>query len=127
VPKKPRTGQNKHNRRKGGHPRQASRQGRRTTHMRPKYNRNKLEAAQGTTSSAMPQEKGQTKRPVIQTGGVCKNMKAHRMPPEYTITEDDADMVAQMIQDHTIEDFENVVCQRDIIEEELAHIRQLLR
>jgi hypothetical protein len=31
------------------------------------------------------------------------------MPPEYTITEDDADMVAQMIQDRTVEDFDNVV------------------
>jgi hypothetical protein len=44
------------------------------------------------------------------------------MPPEYTITEDDADMVAQMVQDRTFEDFENVVCQRDRIEEELAYM-----
>jgi hypothetical protein len=58
--------------------------------------------------------------------GVCKKMKAHRTPPEYTITEDDADMVAQMVQDRTVEDFENVVCQRDRIEEELAYMRQLL-
>jgi hypothetical protein len=43
------------------------------------------------------------------------------------ITEDYADMVAQMIQDCTVKDFENVACQRDIIEEELAHIRYLLR
>jgi hypothetical protein len=64
-------------------------------------------------------------RPVIQMGGARKKAKAHKTPPEYTITEDDADMVAQMIQDRTIEDFENVVRQRDRIEEELAHIRQL--
>jgi hypothetical protein len=49
------------------------------------------------------------------------------MPPEYTITEDDADMVAQMVQDHTVEDFDNVECQRDKIEEDLAYMRQLLK
>jgi hypothetical protein len=49
------------------------------------------------------------------------------MPPEYTITEDDAEMVAQVVQDRTFKDFENVACQRDIIEEELAYMRQLLR
>jgi hypothetical protein len=54
-------------------------------------------------------------------------MKVHRTPPEYTITEDDAEMVAQMVQDRTFEDFENVVCQRDIIEEEMEDMRQLLR
>jgi hypothetical protein len=58
---------------------------------------------------------------------VHKKAKAHKTPPEYTITEDDADMVAQMIQDRTVEDFKNVACQRDIIEEEMAHIQQLLR
>jgi hypothetical protein len=59
-------------------------------------------------------------------GGAHKKAKAHRMPPEYMITEDDADMVSQIIQDHTVEDFENDVRQRDGIEEELAYIRQLL-
>jgi hypothetical protein len=42
VPKKPRTGQNKAQRKKGGHPRQAPRQGIRTTHRCPRYNRNRL-------------------------------------------------------------------------------------
>jgi hypothetical protein len=41
-------------------------------------------------------------------GGARKKEKAHKMPPEYTITEDDVDMVAQMIQDRTVEDFDNV-------------------
>jgi hypothetical protein len=53
---------------------------------------------------------------------VRKKAKAHKMPPEYIITEDDVDMVSQMIPDRTIKDFENVAHQRDIIEEELAHI-----
>jgi hypothetical protein len=46
-------------------------------------------------------------------------MKAQRTPPDYMITEDDAEMIAQMVQDHTSEDFENVVCHRDRIQEEL--------
>jgi hypothetical protein len=36
-------------------------------------------------------------------------MKAHRTPPEYTIMEDDAEMIAQLVQDRTSKDFENVV------------------
>jgi hypothetical protein len=54
--------------------------------------------------------------------GAHKKPKAHKTPPEYTIMEYDADMVAQVIQDRIFEDFENVVCQRDRIEEELAYM-----
>jgi hypothetical protein len=43
------------------------------------------------------------------------------------ITKDDVDMVAKMVQDLTIEYFENVLHQRDRIEEEMAYIQQLLR
>jgi hypothetical protein len=49
-------------------------------------------------------------------------MKAQRTPLEYTITEDDEKMIAQMIQYHTSKDFENVVHHRDIIQEELEDI-----
>jgi hypothetical protein len=49
-------------------------------------------------------------------------MKAQRTPPEYTITEDDVEMISQMVQDHTSKYFENVVCHRDRIQEELADI-----
>jgi hypothetical protein len=49
-------------------------------------------------------------------------MKAHRTPPKYMITEDDVDMIAQMVHDHTSQDFENVVHHRDIIQEELEDI-----
>jgi hypothetical protein len=38
------------------------------------------------------------------------------------ITKDDAEMVAQVVQDHTFKDFENVARQRDKIEEELAYM-----
>ena len=42
------------------------------------------------------------------------------MSPEYTITEDDAEMVAQVVQDRTFKDFENASIQREKIEEEMA-------
>jgi hypothetical protein len=47
-------------------------------------------------------------------------MKVHRTPLEYTITKDDVEMIDQMVQDHTFEDFENVVCHREKIQEELS-------
>jgi hypothetical protein len=46
-------------------------------------------------------------------------MKAHRTPLEYTIMEDDGEMIAQLVQDHTSKDFENEENQRDIIEEDM--------
>jgi hypothetical protein len=55
-------------------------------------------------------------------GGAHKKVKAHQTPPEYTITEDDVDMVAQMIQDRIVEDFNNVALQRDKIDEEMEHM-----
>jgi hypothetical protein len=42
VPKKPKTGKNKAQQKKGGRPRKAPRQGRRTTHRHHRYRRNKL-------------------------------------------------------------------------------------
>jgi len=72
-----------------------------------------IETGQGPTSSATQQDQGQTKRPMIQTGGACKKTKSHKIPPEYTITEDDADLMAQMVQDQTAEDFNKARCQRD--------------
>jgi hypothetical protein len=46
----------------------------------------------------------------------------HRTPPKYTIIEDDAEMVAQVVHDLTFEDFENVLHQRDRIEEDMAYM-----
>jgi hypothetical protein len=39
------------------------------------------------------------------------------------IIEDDVDMVAQMVQDSIFEDFDNVVRQKDKIEEELTYMQ----
>jgi hypothetical protein len=127
VPKKPRTGQNKVQQKKGGVSKKGTQVGKKNNTQAPQVQEKQTETTQGTTSSATQQEQGQTKRPVIQMGGACKKAKAHRMPPEYMITEDDADMVAQMVQDRTVEDFDNVECQRDRIEEEMAYMRQLLQ
>jgi hypothetical protein len=60
-------------------------------------------------------------------GGAHKKMKEHGMCLEYMIMEDDAKMVAQVVQDHIFEDFENVACQRDIIQEEIEYMQQRLR
>jgi hypothetical protein len=48
------------------------------------------------------------------------------MPPEYTITEDDADLMAQIVWDRTSKDFDEAQIQRDKIQEELVNMRQLL-
>lgn len=39
-------------------------------------------------------------------GGVHKKMKAHKEVPEYTIIEDDAELVAERVQDHTAKEYE---------------------
>jgi hypothetical protein len=48
------------------------------------------------------------------------------MPLEYTITKDDRDLVAQMVQDQTMKDFDKAQCQRDMMQDDLADMRQIL-
>jgi hypothetical protein len=127
VPKKPRKGQDKAQQKKGGVSKKGTQAGKKNNTHAPQVQEKQIETAQGTTSSVTQQEKGQTKRPVIQMGGARKKSKAHRTPPEYTITEDDADMVAQMVQDRIVEEFDNAQHQRDRIEEDLAYMRHLLQ
>jgi hypothetical protein len=43
-----------------------------------------------------------TQAPIIHTGGPRKKAKAHKKILEYTITEDDVDLVAERVQDHTV-------------------------
>jgi hypothetical protein len=57
-----------------------------------------------------------------QMKGACKKMKVHRTPLEYMITEDDVDMIAQMVQDCTSKEFETIGCHRERIQEELVDI-----
>jgi hypothetical protein len=54
-------------------------------------------------------------------------MKAQRKPPEYTITYDDGEMIARMVQDCLSKDFDNATNHRDRIQEDLIDIRQFLK
>jgi hypothetical protein len=85
------------------------------------------EAAEGTAPSPNSQEPGWNKRLATQIGGEYKKMKVQRTPPDYTITEDDAEMISRMVQDCIAEDFDNVVHHRDKIEEEMEDMRQFLK
>jgi hypothetical protein len=60
-------------------------------------------------------------------GGGHKKAKVHRTPPEYMIMKYNAYMVSQMVEDCTMEDFDNAQCQRKIIEEELEYMQELLQ
>jgi hypothetical protein len=53
--------------------------------------------------------------------------KAQRTPPEYTITDDDGEMIARMVQDCLSEDFDHAAHHRDRIQEELEDMRQFLK
>jgi hypothetical protein len=44
--------------------------------------------------------------------GSCKKAKAHKQFPEYTITEDDTDLMAEKVQEHAAEEFEDTQHQR---------------
>jgi hypothetical protein len=52
---------------------------------------------QETPSKNNPQETGPPKQLIIHTGGSCKKAKAHKQIPEYTITEDDVDLVTRRV------------------------------
>jgi hypothetical protein len=67
---------------------------------------------QETPSTTTPQETGPPKRPIIHTGGSRKKAKAHKKLPEYTITEDDTDLMEEKVQEHTTEEFEDAQHQR---------------
>jgi len=43
------------------------------------------------------------KRTVLQIVGQCKKMKAHKEVPQFTLTEDDTELVAKKVQDHMVE------------------------
>ena len=46
-------------------------------------------------------------------GGAWKKDKAQRMPPKYTITEDDGEMIAIIVQDYLAEEFDHATHHRD--------------
>jgi hypothetical protein len=105
MPKKPRTGQTKTKQAKEGTSKKGTQKGKKNNTQSPQVHQKQDEAAKGLTPSPNPQESGPTKRPTTQTWGACKKMKVHRTPPEYTINEDDAEMITQMVQDRTFKYF----------------------
>jgi len=62
----------------------------------------------------------------VQIGGVHKKIKVHKEVPEYTITEDDAELVAKRVQYRTVEEYEEVEKQRERIMKELTEVRHVL-
>jgi DNA-binding protein YbaB len=80
------------------------------------------EVAQGTTKSTNPQEPSGNKRPSMHIGGVRKKMKVQITPPEYTIMDNDGEMIARMVQNCLAEYFDNVVHHRDRIQEEMENM-----
>jgi hypothetical protein len=61
---------------------------------------------QENTSTSTPQETRPPKRPIIHTGGSRKKVKVHKQLPEYTITNDDIDLMAERVQYHATDNFE---------------------
>jgi hypothetical protein len=64
---------------------------------------------------------------VVQETGTRKKSKAQRASPEYTIMEDDGEMIARMVQDCLAEDFDHAAHHRDNLQKELAEMGHLLR
>jgi hypothetical protein len=114
------------NRRRGVRRRRIHRQHKRTL---PQDRKNKERGTlqhKKTPWTSIPQETGPPKRPIIHTGGSCKKEKVHKQLPEYTIMEDDADLMAERVQDHATKDFEEAQHQRGKIQDDLAGIKQVL-
>jgi hypothetical protein len=56
-----------------------------------------------------------------------KKSKAQRASPDLTIMEDDGEMIARMVQDCLVEDFDHTTHHRDKLQKEMVEIRQLLK
>jgi hypothetical protein len=54
-------------------------------------------AEQETSTTIVQTNADSSKRPIKQTRGPCKKVKAHKDIPEYTIIEDDAELVEEKV------------------------------
>jgi hypothetical protein len=63
----------------------------------------------------------------MHTGGAHKKTKAQRTPPKYTITNDDGEMIARMVQGCLDKDFDHPAHQRNKIQEDLEDIWKFLK
>jgi hypothetical protein len=83
--------------------------------------------AQETTPNPITQEPGGNKRPTAQEGGACKKSKAQQASPNYTIMEDDGEMITRMVQDFLAEDFDHAAHHRDKLQKEMIEMGQFLK
>ena len=127
MPKKPRIGQNKAQKKKGGTSKTGVQIGKKTNTQKPQVQQKQAEAAQGTAPSPNSKKPGGNKRPTMQIVGARKKSKAQRTPPDYTITYDDGEMIAQMVHDSLSKDFDHVAHHRNRIEEQLEDMWKLLK
>jgi hypothetical protein len=66
------------------------------------------------------------KRTILQSGGQCKKMKVHKGVPELTLTEDDAELVAEKVQDHATEAWDDAEKKREEIIKKLTEVKDTL-
>jgi hypothetical protein len=57
---------------------------------------------------------------------VHKKIKLHKIVPEYTITEDDAELVAKKVEDRASEEYEEAEKQKERIMQELMEVKKVL-
>jgi hypothetical protein len=63
---------------------------------------------------------------VLQIAGQCKKMKAHKEIPQLTLTEDDAELIAEKVQDRMEESWYDVEKQREEIVNKLIEFKYAL-
>jgi hypothetical protein len=123
VPKKPRTSQNKPTLASEGSKQTGTHKGQKETNEQPKQDKGTHE----TAPNPITQEPGGNKRPTEQTAGTHKKSKEQQASAELTITEDDGEMIARMVQDCLAEGFDHTAHHRDKLQKELVEIRHLLK
>jgi hypothetical protein len=116
-------GQNKPTPASEGSKQTRTQKGQKETNEQPKQ----AKGMQETAPNPIAQEPGGNKRPTEQAAGTRKKSKAQRASPDLTIMEDDGEMIARMVQDCLVEDFDHATHHRDNLQKELAEIRQLLK
>jgi hypothetical protein len=110
-----------------GQRRQGPRRGRKRLHSRPTDNRNRLRERRRPPQIPSHRNQGEIRDQSTQAGGTRKKSKVQRASPDYTITEDDGEMITRMVQDFLAEDFDHATHHRDKLQKELAEMGQFLK
>jgi hypothetical protein len=133
VPKNLKPTQKWHNKRRGVQERRMHRQQRRMHRQeRRTLPRNKKSKEQGLwehrepPQHLPPKNQGHLSGQFRSQEECARRRRCTKSHPEYTITEDDVDLVAEKVQDRVAEDVEEAKHQRGKIQDDLASIRQVL-